>query len=127
MSSALERLIYLVSLKNDINKRRRRFYTIGNPPKEWKDGKYVNKHKSKPIMSKKEADKRYKEAQAEMKTYTKEIRSLCKLVGAHLTWDGSGGVSTVTVDVEGTQLRIYRKQFQEYVDMYKFDEIMLKE
>lgn len=84
MNSALQYLCHLVHKKNDINRRRRRFYCIANPRYEYRD---------KPIHSAftiESAKIGYEKAKSDMKALTQEMRQVRMMAGARLGW-GSGG------------------------------------
>lgn len=103
-------LAHLVMVKNDLNRKRRRFYALMNPGREsvlvhpadekhydpkwdFQNRGYSFTHLPKPMhkaYSKMEAERGYRKAQRDMKAMTKHMRQVREELGAQFVW-GSGG------------------------------------
>lgn len=113
----LQRLIYLCHLKNELNRKRRRFYYIwsylaGHSYRA--DQNEVRKHKS---FSKTSAWKGYKQAQSDMKAMTHEMRVMRKEVGARFIWNDGGLIEAIEFDGR----RVSQKHFKKFHDSEVFE------
>ena len=105
MNNSLQRLIYLCHLKNELNRRRRRFY-------------YHTYNGQSSFMSEYEARRGYRKAQSDMKQLTPEIRKICKELGAKLEWNVGGLICRIHVAGERF---IHHKKFKQYYDSELFE------
>lgn len=109
MNDSLYYLGYLVHVKNELNRKRRRFYNIANERKtiykkrtagtpnhytmEFVKTVHV-KHKS---YTKAHAQAMYKQTKEEMKAMTAEMRRVRKLLGADLIWTNHGAIDRIEI------------------------------
>lgn len=105
MNNTLQRLVYLCHLKNELNRRRRRFY-------------YHTYNGSSDFMSEYEARTGYKKAQLEMKNLTPEIKRICKELGAKLKWNCGGLIWGINI---GYERFIFHEKFKQYHDAELFE------
>lgn len=114
MNYGIELLCHLVQTKNDINRKRRRFYAMirSNTYGE------SNPHKSYTVDSAREG---YIKAKAEMRAMTPAIKLACKEINAHLVWSDHGAIDCI--DIGNLTLRPW--QIKEYAELYQADEILL--
>ena len=113
----LQRLIYLAHVKNELNRKRRRFYYIWSylaGHSYQADKNKVRKHKSFTVNS---ARKGYKDAQSKMKEMTQEMRRMRKEVGARFIWNDGGLISAIEFDGR----RISQKHFKKFHDAEMFE------
>ena len=96
----INQLVYMVELKNDINRKRRRFYYWGGDRKrsarstitnKW----YVYQPKSLNHIGKTSAWKGYMAAQTEGKKFMPQLRAACKELGVKLRWGDSGNIQAI--------------------------------
>ncbi len=118
----LQRLIYLCHLKNELNRKRRRFYYIWSDlaghayrPKEG-----VRKHKSFTIKS---ARAGYEKAREDMKAMTAEMRQMRVEVGARFIWNDGGLIEAIEFDGR----RLSQKHFKRFHDSEVFELEFFKE
>ena len=128
MNYALQHLAHLVQVKNELNRKRRRFYCINNnfkridvsvtttPSYRW-EYKYV-KHKA---FTRTFAKKQYKLAQKQMKEMTAKMKELKKHCGAKLVWGGSGNIKAIRVGDDWYELKDIARQ----AELYTVDRILL--
>lgn len=106
---------HLVYLKNQINRRRRRFHNLIDPGKDCIDIDPRDAHLYDPkfinvwtnwhgqaeayvivpnprFISKKKATSGYEQAKADMRAMTPEMRRVRKEIGVSLTWGNSGNI-----------------------------------
>ena len=132
MNHQLCYLAVLAQKKNDINRRRRRFYSLIERKTKYlgRDARgepMIAKHPRHKSYTKRAAIKGYRQAQADMKAMTKEMREVRKLAGARLHWGDSGNIQAIVVNGEGPYRDhcIYPKQWQRLIDLYNADKILL--
>lgn len=120
----LERLVYLICLKNGVNRKRRRFwyYWMGNVAWNHIDRKWQPKGKPKHI-SRNQAHVGYCKAKVEMKTFTPEIRRLCKSLNVKMRWNAGGMIESIVWD---GKVQISYEEFYRYFDSYLIHEIVLR-
>lgn len=106
----LEKLIYLIHKKNDVNRKRRRFYRLMNQ-------KYLSYREQAEYMV------GYCKAQDEMKAMTPAIRELKRELGARIEWNAGGMQRSVRIGDK----TIHYSSFQRISDMYETDCILLGE
>lgn len=94
--ATIAELVYWVELKNEINRRRRRFYSImtGGKPKEGLD---VFNHAKRVVseVDAKQGREGYEKAKAEMKQLTPTITKLKRELLAELSWNGGGMIVAI--------------------------------
>lgn len=104
MNNSLQRLIYLCHLKNELNRRRRRFY-------------YHTYNGSSEFMSEYQARRGYKKAQSDMKLLTPEIKRLCKEHQAKIEWNCGGLIASLML----REYWIDQKSFKKFYDAELFE------
>lgn len=135
---------HLVYLKNQLNRRRRRFYSLMNPepiripiePKNVKHFKnahsYTNYQGKKlamlvmqkpmhPLYSIVDATAGYEKAKLDMKSMTAHMRQIRTEIGANLIWGDSGNIQAIELDNK----RYGPKEIQRLHECYIADEILL--
>ena len=124
---SLQRLIYLCHVKNELNRKRRRFYNVmsGNigkltpcPPTNF--ALYWRERKTNHI-SKAEATEGYEIAKRDMKAMTYEMRQLRIALNVYIAW-GTGG--QITAVHNGSQ-PIPAKEFEKHHDDEVFETVVL--
>jgi hypothetical protein len=123
----MQRLLALCHVKNELNKRRRRFWYYANPKpiwdrEPWSDEPCYVKPKRKHI-SIKEAKIGYRKAQREMKQMTTEMRALREQCGAKFIWNDNGAIEAV----RWSDRTVTYKHFKKYHEMEMFEVTMLSE
>lgn len=141
MIPSLQRLIYLVHIKNNLNRKRKRFYyymtVMGREMKCKGDhsqpqfygickptrcrGKHYVFFIGDRHISRSEARRGYNKAAEEMKAMTSEIRSVRMGIGAKLVWDKNWRVEAVLFEDK----RIKAKDFPKYYEAECFEMEML--
>jgi len=113
--SDINLLVFLVAKKNDINRRRRRFYHIMASARKW------DTTQSKLVTIDSSEYKRglagYNRGKLEMKSMTPVIRKLRKELNARLIWGGSGNVCYILMG----DLSIDCDDMPKYIDKLKAD------
>ena len=104
MNNSLQRLIYLAYKKNQLNKRRTRFYYHLN------FGKRTH-------ITKKDAAYHYRLVVKEMKALTPEMRQLRQRLDAKLIWDDNWHIRGVLHDT----VLISEDKFRSFYDSELFD------
>lgn len=121
-SYALFYLAHLVTVKNELNRKRRRFNKLLNPgyehfrlheadprfKKEWATataphGEYYVRPYTfhtvpkpmHPAYSRKEAEQGYLKAAQDRRAMTRHMRDVCKFLSAKFTWDRSGYITQI--------------------------------
>lgn len=137
----LQKLIYLVHIKNELNRKRKRFYyymtVMGREMKCKGDhsqpqfygickpttcrGKHYVFFIGDRHISRSEARRGYNKAINEMKAMTSEIRSVRMSIGAKLVWDKNWRVEAVLFEDK----RIKAKDFPKYYEAECFEMEML--
>jgi hypothetical protein len=113
---------HLVYLKNELNRKRRRFYYY------WSDCSWHREHTivggakwHKGFMTKKQAWDGYKKAQSDMKSMTAHMRQIRKEIGASLIWGDSGNIIAIELDNK----QYAKNQIQRLHECYIADSILL--
>lgn len=106
---SLDKLIFLVNEKNDVNRRRRRF------------GYHARKSTTIREMAKNWTS--YCDAQDEMKTMTPTISALRKELGAKLVWNNGGMITSIYTN----DMHIHYKEYKRYVMSYLAERELLGE
>ena len=138
MNNSLQKLIYLVHLKNELNRKRKRFYyymtVIGREMKCKGDhsqpqfygickpttcrGKHYVYYTGEKHITRSEARRGYNKAVDEMKAMTSEIRSVCMGIGAKLVWDKNWRVEAILFEDKKIKAKDFPKYYQaEYFEM----------
>lgn len=138
----LQKLIYLVHLKNELNRKRKRFYyymtVVGREMKCKGDhysqpqfygickpttcrGKHYVYYTGEKHITRSEARRGYNKAINEMKAMTSEIRSVRMSIGAKLVWDKNWRVEAVLFEDK----KIKAKDFPKYYEAECFEMEML--
>ena len=148
MNYGIQYLCHLVQTKNDLNRKRRRFYNLINPGH--KSYKLAADDRTR-LKKLKQAEKKgiaewshtydwlrvpnsipcaytkayvqsaYKKAQREMKAMTPEMRRVRKVIGARFRWGDSGNIQSV----ECGEQTFYPKDIARLAELYKADAILL--
>ena len=106
MNASIQTLISLCFEKNDINRRRRRFYYC------------MSYESTRPNpLTKQEAKVGYEKAKRDMKSMTKNMSKLRRSLSATLIWGAGGQINVVKVN----DLHINKNQFKSYFMMEKFE------
>ena len=117
----LQRLIYLCHLKNELNRKRRRFYYIWAHLYAWNRQAVIGKKYKHKSFTVKSAWIGYKQAAKEMKMMTQEMRKLRTELGAHFVWNNGGLIDCV----EFNDYTIDSKSFKEWHDAEVFEHTIL--
>src|SRR6185369_13095963 len=104
----IERLVHIVLRKNDLNRRRRRFYYH----------RYVSKNSH---ITQTDAIAGYRKAQQDMKAMTPTMRILRKEIEAKFVWDDRGAIHAVIYQ----GVRIEEREFKRISNEYLADRILL--
>jgi hypothetical protein len=104
-------LMHLVQMKNDLNRKRRRFYHIWRgtqsyvrlhqedkryrKEKDYGYGQHMCIESHHPAFSKMEGKRGYEKAKKDMKAMTKHMREVRLAVGATYCWDDRGAIRHV--------------------------------
>lgn len=119
MSNAdgLQRLLYLCQIKNDLNRKRRRFYYIWSDLAglAYRPKPGVRKHKSFTVES---ARIGYIKAQTAMKSMTRDMRKMRVDCGVRFIWNDGGLISAIEL---GSGKRIEQKSFKRYYEAEIFE------
>ena len=99
----MQRLIYLCHTKNELNRKRRRFY-------------YLMGDKNSPI-SKKQAEEGYRSAQSAMKAMTQEMRAMRVEMGVEFVWNDGGLISAIKFNGG----RLCQTKFKQYYESEVFE------
>lgn len=117
----ISRLVHLVHRKNDLNRKRRRFYYYMH---------FNSRYRFEPTMIRQEkhisesaAKIGYQKAQTDMKAMTPIMREMRKEIGATFEWSDGGHI--LAVIYEGA--RIYHGEFKNISNNYLADRILLGE
>ena len=131
-------LMHLVQTKNDLNRKRRRFYSImsGNKcyirlhekdkryekSRDWANyGHHIVVVDFHPAFSKVDAKRGYEQAKKDMKAMTKHMKEVRKALGAKYFWDWRGAIAGVRY--EGNYYN--EKQIAVYAMKYRAESILL--
>jgi hypothetical protein len=128
MNYALQHLAHLVQVKNDLNRKRRRFYYIANPRDhiklEYTSSGPCYRHTKGQVhyaYSKMEAIEGYENAKREMKAMTPLMREVRLSTGARLCWTDGGSICAIECGDE----KYYLPEIARMADLYKADHILL--
>ena len=122
-------LAHLVQTKNDLNRRRRRFYAIANGlmHRAWRgrscpdsSGVHYKPHKSFP---RKYAQAMYKQTKEEMKAMTAHMRATRTEIKAEFEWTNHGAIHSIKLDNK----RYLAKEIARLAECYLADKILLGE
>ena len=114
---SLQRLIYLCHLKNELNRKRRRFYYIWSYLAGHSYQADKTKHRSHKSFTIKSARAGYVKARENMKAMTAEMRRMRVEVGARFVWNDGGLISAIEFDGR----RISQKHFKKFHDAEVFE------
>lgn len=126
MNNSLQYLIYLCQVKNDLNRKRRRFYyymSVQEPVwnkdfQRWERTFEAPKH-----ISYEEAKLGYKLAKTQMKAMTYEMRQLRLSNGVKFMWNSSGAISWVGLsNGEGIDSQFFKSYYNSEI----FESIFFK-
>jgi hypothetical protein len=106
---SIERLVYLVDLKNQVNNKRRRFFKMTVHPNIAIHDRYY-------------AIERYELAKKEMKAMTEVISRVKKSLGARFQWNGGGMVTDIHLPDQPSINYVF---FKKYINSYKAERILL--
>jgi len=128
MNYALQRLAHLVQIKNELNRKRRRFYYIANPRNHTKlqhasSGPWY-KHAKAQIhyaYSKMEAIAGYENAKRKMKAMTPLMREVRLSTGARLCWTDGGSICAIDCGDK----RYHLGEIARMAELYEADRILL--
>jgi hypothetical protein len=122
----LNYLAYLVYMKNEVNKRRRRFRALGNPGYKCfvsqDNTVHWFKNQMHPAYSVMDCKRGYEKAKRDMKALSPEIRRVCKALGAKLTWDAGHYIWSIRVSDEQVY---YRPQIENMAVDHHIDTMIL--
>jgi hypothetical protein len=143
MNYGIQYLCYLVQKKNDLNRKRRRYYYAINPglrkqyipnarventgdfelnSSECNVFVYVPRRRKRGSVTKRQAKKLYKQTQKEMKSMTPEMRKVRKEINARLVWSAHGAIKGIYVgDNEYYDYAVVAR----YSDLWEADAILL--
>lgn len=115
----LQRLIYLCYLKNELNRKRRRFYYIWSDlaGHAYRAKQGVRKHKSFTVKS---ARAGYIEAQSAMKAMTAEMRQMRVEVGARFIWNDGGLIEAIEFDGRRMSQKLFKRFYESEVFEMEF-------
>lgn len=113
----LYELIVMVQKKNDLNRKRRRFYYIwsalaGNQYYKREFGAKRPKHKSFTMRSARDG---YDQARLDMKAMTAEMRAARKELNVVFDWSDHGSIKAIYINGEQ---RITEKEFPAWIAEY---------
>lgn len=122
MSNALQRLIYLCHVKNELNRRRRRFLSVAYKHK----ARAFRHHNMLSVPEQKhltlaEAIYGYKKAREDMKAMTKEMRMMRAELGVEFQWSDWGAIENVCYWVGQEKTWIHHSNFKKYYDLECFE------
>lgn len=122
----LQRLIYLCHLKNELNRKRRRFhYYMMDQTSKWdhENNRCKKSYELKKHISPEEAKRGYKQAQVDMKAMTTEMRQIRLANGAKFIWTDHGAIGHIALsNGEGIDARY----FKNYYEAEMFEQIVFK-
>jgi len=110
---------HLVYTKNEINRRRFRFYAAWKGRSAYVDGKYS--HRFPTHLNQLEGELGYKKAQMDMKAMTPNMRQQRKDLNARFVWGDSGNILAIELDGK----RYNSKEIYHLHEAYLADEILL--
>jgi len=124
MNYGIQYLAHLVQIKNDLNRKRRRFYHLANPSarndRQRQYGTRSLPHKS---FSREYAKEMYKLAKLEMKAMTPEMRRARKEINASLTWTSHGAIGYIIYNDQ----RYTMREVARFAELWRADAILLGE
>jgi hypothetical protein len=126
MNYGIQYVCWLVHKKNELNRKRRRFYHILNSRQKYVEGydgvlRPVWKKRRRVPITKAYARKMYKVTKEEMKAMTAEMRKARKEINAQYIWSSWGAIKRVEVGDE-----VYAPDLiARMSDMWEADSILL--
>lgn len=114
---SLQRLIYLCQIKNDLNRKRRRFYYYLRAGLERRRVGFENRPVKKHIDVA-FATKGYRQAQKDMKAMTQEMRKMRIDCGVRFIWNDGGLIEAIQT---GGGKRLSQKMFKKYYEAEIFE------
>lgn len=126
MNAQLLYLAYLVSIKNDLNRKRRRFYCMMADMYDYKEKKPEHK-----LFTKAYVTDMYKQTQREMREMTPLMRQVRKEAGAYLIWGSGGQILGIENSEQHYYFDLYHshgnaaRNISELIEMYHVDTILL--
>ena len=126
MNYGIQYLCHLVQTKNDLNRKRRRFYSILNVRTKYlgqdANGKaMIAEYAMHMAYTREMAEAGYRQAQADMKAMTPEMRVARKEINARFVWSDHGAIS----HIECGEQKYYPEQIARLAELYKADAILL--
>jgi len=135
MNYGIQYVCYLVHKKNELNRKRRRFYSIINPRKRYvREPPSIHfaygvcvevktKRKRRVPITKAYAKKMYRATQREMKAMTAEMRRARKEINARYVWSDHGAIKWIETDEQNYMPDLIAR----LSDMWEADAILLGE
>lgn len=129
MNYAVQHLAHLVLVKNELNRKRRRFYYLMHPRGRWIAGDRRYSHpRNKPnhkSFPKTYVRNMYREACTEMRALTKQMRELRKAGGILINWGTCWNITKLYH--LGEKRFIQLDEIARLADLYQADKILLGE
>ncbi|CAM6003868.1 unnamed protein product [Sphagnum balticum] len=118
----IQRLAHLVQTKNDLNRKRRRFYALLYPrhKRELMSGHYIREDMHF-AYSKMEAAAGYRKAKEDMKAMTAEMKEARKELNAKFIWSDHGAISAIVCGDH----RYSPEEIARLAELYNADAILL--
>ncbi len=117
----IQRLIYLCQIKNDLNRKRRRFYYYMShyDRRVWNSdtNEYISIEAPVKHITLWHAKRGYRKAQRDMKAMTKEMRAMRLDMGARIIWGESGNI--IAIEYQGG--RLHAGLFKRYYEAEVFE------
>jgi len=124
-------LAHLVQTKNDLNRKRRRFWNLAfvkrrfywEVPRTSNSGSRIacKEVKLPKAYTYESAKQGYKQAKLEMKEMTQQMREVRKEIGARFHWDANGAINSIELDNK----RYYKQEITRLAECYLADAILL--
>lgn len=126
---SLQYLAHLVLTKNELNRRRRRFYSLINVRTKWigYDANHkpmIAEYARHPAYTAEEASQGYNKACADMRAMTAHMRDVRKALGAKFKW-AYAGWHVERIEMEGKRYNL--DEIRELAKHYVVDSILLGE
>lgn len=132
-------MMHLIQTKNDLNRKRRRFYSIMSGRRDYvrihpEDKKYKKEKDygwghmmtvihSHPAYSKSDGKRGYEKTKQEMKAMTKLMREVRKELEAQYHWDNRGAIHSVSY----RGVRYYEQDIARLAKHYRAEQILMGE
>lgn len=113
----LQRLIYLCHIKNDLNRKRRRFHYYLSAGHSRRKVNFENKPIPKHINIH-EASKGYRKAKSDMRAMTKEMRRMRVDMGVRFIWSLHGAIDAIQLSDKS---RLDKKHFKKFYEAEIFE------